>query len=55
MLAVPVGPPDTVRELRKMVDELVCLETPVGFRGVGQFYERFDQVSDEEAMAYLNE
>jgi predicted phosphoribosyltransferase len=55
VLAVPVGPPDTVRELRGMADEVVCLETPSGFMGVGQFYERFDQVSDEEAMAYLEE
>jgi len=55
VLAVPVGPPDTVRELREMADEVVCLETPSGFMGVGQFYERFDQVSDEEAMAYLEE
>jgi len=54
VLAVPVGPPDTVRELRALADEVVCLETPRGFRGVGQFYERFDQVSDEEAMAYLD-
>jgi len=53
-LAVPVGPPDTVAELRTMADEVVCLKTPRGFRGVGQFYDRFDQVSDEEAMAYLS-
>ncbi|MFA9517396.1 phosphoribosyltransferase [Halopenitus sp. H-Gu1] len=53
VLAVPVGPPDTIRELREMADEVVCLETPSSFRGVGQFYERFEQVSDEEAMAYL--
>jgi predicted phosphoribosyltransferase len=36
-----------------MTDEVVCLKTPSGFRGVGQFYDRFDQVSDEEAMEYL--
>jgi predicted phosphoribosyltransferase len=53
VLAIPVGPPDTVRELEEMVDEVVCLETPRGFMGVGQFYERFEQVTDEEAMAYL--
>ncbi|AXG09805.1 phosphoribosyltransferase [Haloplanus rubicundus] len=53
VLAVPVGPPDTVRELRELADEVICLETPSSFRGVGQFYERFDQVSDEEAMAYF--
>jgi predicted phosphoribosyltransferase len=53
VLAVPVGPPDTVRELRELADEVICLETPSSFMGVGQFYERFDQVSDEAAMAYL--
>ncbi|WP_178916068.1 phosphoribosyltransferase [Natronomonas gomsonensis] len=55
VLAVPVGPPDTVRELSEIADEVVCLETPSQFGGVGQFYERFDQVTDEEAMAYLSE
>jgi putative phosphoribosyl transferase len=53
VLAIPVGPPNTVQELQDLADEVVCLETPSSFRGVGQFYERFDQVSDEEAMAYL--
>jgi predicted phosphoribosyltransferase len=53
ILAVPVGPPETVRELEEIADEVVCLETPSQFVGVGGFYERFDQVSDEEAMAYL--
>ncbi|MUV56483.1 phosphoribosyltransferase [Halogeometricum sp. CBA1124] len=53
VLAVPVGPPRTVDELSVMADDVVCLLTPSGFMGVGQFYERFDQVSDEEAMSYL--
>lgn len=54
VVAVPVGPPETIRELEGMADEVVCLETAHGFRGVGQFYERFDQVSDDEAIAYLD-
>jgi hypothetical protein len=54
VLAVPVGPPDTISELREMADDVVCLQTPSSFRGVGQFYERFDQVSDDEAMTYLD-
>lgn len=53
VVAVPVGPPSTINELE--ADEVVCLETPRSFRGVGQFYDRFDQVSDEEAIAYLQE
>ncbi len=55
VLAVPVGPPDTVRELETEADDVVCVETPPHFGAVGQFYNRFDQVSDEEAMAYLDE
>jgi putative phosphoribosyl transferase len=31
----------------------VCVAPPRTSRGVGQFYERFDQVTDEEAMTYL--
>ncbi|WP_418280910.1 phosphoribosyltransferase [Halorubrum sp. DTA98] len=53
VVAVPVGPPDTIRELRGLADEVVCLQTPSRFSGVGAFYARFDQVSDAEAMAYL--
>jgi predicted phosphoribosyltransferase len=53
VLAVPVGPPRTVDELSALADDVVCLLTPSGFAGVGQFYERFDQVSDEEAIRYL--
>lgn len=53
VLAVPVGPPDVIRELQGIADEVVCLRTPRDFRGVGQFYERFEQISDEEAMTYL--
>lgn len=53
VVAVPVGPPDTIRELEAMADGVVCLETPSHFRGVGQFYDRFGQVTDERAMTYL--
>ncbi len=53
ILAVPVGPPDTVERLRDEADEVVCVDTPGYFGAVGRFYEEFDQVTDEEAMAYL--
>lgn len=55
VLAVPVGPPDTIETLSAIADEVICLVTPERFRGVGGFYERFDQVSDEEAIQYLAE
>lgn len=54
VFAVPVGPPDTIAELEGLADTVVCLESPPYFRAVGLHYERFDQVSDDEAMAYLD-
>jgi predicted phosphoribosyltransferase len=53
ILAVPVAPPRTVDRLREEVDEVVCVETPASFGAVGQFYDVFEQVSDERAKAYL--
>lgn len=52
-LAIPVAPPDTVALLRTHVDELVCLSTPEGFRSVGEWYDRFEQTSDEEVQDLL--
>lgn len=54
VLAVPVGPPETITELATLADDVICLITPRRFMGVGQFYDRFEQVTDEEAMAYLS-
>jgi predicted phosphoribosyltransferase len=53
VLAVPVAPPGTVERLRSEADEVLAVETPPSFSAVGQFYERFDQVSDEEAASLL--
>jgi predicted phosphoribosyltransferase len=55
VLAVPVGPRDTVAELEDEADEVVCLQMPASFGAVGQFYGRFGQVSDEEAIGYLHD
>lgn len=53
ILAVPVSPPRTAERLRSVADEVICVATPSNFRAVGQFYESFEQVSDEEAKSYL--
>jgi putative phosphoribosyl transferase len=54
VLAAPVCSPDTAARLRSEVDELVCLETPTRFLGVGQFYGDFRQVPDEEVVDLLH-
>jgi len=54
VLAVPVAPPDVLEDLSAEADEVIALETPEPFRAVGYHYETFGQVSDEEAIAYLD-
>jgi predicted phosphoribosyltransferase len=53
VVAVPVGPPETCRELEALVDEAVCAIAPEFFHGVGQFYEDFSQTSDDEVRDLL--
>ena len=54
VIATPVAPLRTCNLLRPEVDELVCLEMPEPFYGVGQFYHDFSQVSDEEVTELLD-
>jgi putative phosphoribosyl transferase len=53
ILAVPVGPQDSIESLRQEVDQLVCLHAPEVFWAVGAFYNVFDQTSDEEVKTLL--
>lgn len=53
--AVPVAPPDTLDKVKPYADEVVCLSAPPMFYAVGQFYQSFPQVSDEEVIALLGE
>jgi len=55
IFAVPVAPSETVPELQKAADRLVLLRAEPFFSAVGQFYERFEQVSDAEVIALLAE
>ena len=53
VVGTPVAPPNTVSRLQHEVNELVCVEMPHSFYGVGQFYVDFSQVSDEEVNELL--
>jgi putative phosphoribosyl transferase len=53
VLAVPVAPAETIEELRRVADAVVCLETPAPFLGVGQWYRDFSQVPDEQVVRLL--
>jgi predicted phosphoribosyltransferase len=54
VVAVPVGPPETVQELKKIVDDVVVLYITANFGAIGSFYSRFDQVSDNEVIGLLD-
>jgi putative phosphoribosyl transferase len=53
VLAVPVAPPQTVRALGGAADQVVALATPTAFLAVGQSYEDFTQISDEDVTRLL--
>ena len=53
VVAVPVGAPETCTAMAKLVDEVVCLETPDPFYAVGLWYEDFEQTDDAEVHELL--
>lgn len=53
IVAVPVAAPERLAELRSWCDDIVCLHAPADFHAVGQFYERFDSVEDDEVLRLL--
>ncbi len=55
VLATPVAPPSAIRKLTNSgeVDRVICPHQPRNFFAIGQFYEHFGQVSDEEALEIL--
>jgi putative phosphoribosyl transferase len=53
VLAVPVAPPRTCRELAEVADDVVCLQQPEPFLAVGQFYRDFAQTTDAEVVTAL--
>ncbi|SLM47257.1 putative Phosphoribosyltransferase [Nitrospira japonica] len=52
--ALPVGPAETVEQVRGLVDELVVLACPEPFWSVGTHYADFSQINDEEVLTCLD-
>jgi putative phosphoribosyl transferase len=53
VLAVPVAPTESLKELRGEADEIICLEDYEDFGAIGLFYSDFAQVSDTEVIEIL--
>lgn len=54
IVALPVGPLSSINELKKEVDQVICLLTPESFYAIGQFYKDFSQTSDEQVINLLD-
>jgi predicted phosphoribosyltransferase len=50
---VPVAPFDRLPAFEERCDKLVCLRSPADFWAVGQFYEDFQTVEDEDVVELL--
>jgi putative phosphoribosyl transferase len=55
VVAVPVASPQAVAELRRLVDEVVCLHAPEDFQAVGRWYDDFSETTDDQVVALLDE
>ena len=55
VLAVPLAPEDALEELRKEVDEIICVSTPSPFLAVGAYYAEFGQLADADVISLLEE
>lgn len=53
--ATPVASPEALALVKPLVDETICLSVPPLFQAVGQFYEDFPQVSDDEVAQCLQQ
>jgi putative phosphoribosyl transferase len=54
VLAVPVAPAETLAEMRREADDVVCLEQFQFYGAIGAYYDDFRQVTDEELIAILD-
>lgn len=55
VVAIPVAPATTCARMKAEVDNIVCVHMPRSFFAVGQFYEDFAQVTDEQVKSLLRE
>jgi putative phosphoribosyl transferase len=53
IVAVPVSPREAVAELRTLADEVISLHVPTQFEAVGEWYEDFNQTTDDEVTSLL--
>jgi predicted phosphoribosyltransferase len=53
IIAVPVGPKSTIEKLKEVADIVVVIDAPTSFQAVGEFYQDFSQVEDDEVKTIM--
>lgn len=53
VVAVPVAPPETVAEFRRLVHRVVCLAAPEHFLSISRWYQSFPQTPDSQVRDLL--
>jgi putative phosphoribosyl transferase len=54
VVATPVVPPDTLDQMARLADEVVCLSAPAAFTAVGRHYVSFPQLGDDDVRVVLD-
>jgi len=55
LFAAPVCSADGAGTLRAEGYDVICVAAPADFRGVGEWYEEFEQLTDEDVLALLDD
>jgi putative phosphoribosyl transferase len=53
LVAVPVAAREAVGAVRRVCDEVICVEVPPLFGAVGEWYQDFRQLTDEDVLKAL--
>lgn len=53
VVAVPVAAPQAIARLARLADEVICLQQPPDFAAVGEWYQRFEQLDDDDVRRCL--
>ena len=53
--AAPVGSIEAAASVERVCDAALCLYLPGKFRAVGSFYRHFEQLTDDDAITYLEQ
>lgn len=55
IVATAVAPYDSLQKIQELTDEVICLDVPRNFYAVGDFFQEFSQVTDEEVIDLLRQ